>query len=185
VLQRLLTTSPQVSAAVANIEQARAALARAQVEPKPNINVQGVVNWRDNGAAGRSDGGIQVTVPVPVWNRNQGGIAEAIAEIRAAERSLEQLELNLQQQLAPVFEQYQNARSQVERYQTRILPAAQETLEITRKSFEAGETGYLHQLTAQRTNSQTQLNYLDALRKLREAEIEIDGLLLMNSLTPE
>ncbi len=183
-LRRLLTTSPQISAAVANIEHARAAFARAQVEPRPNLDVQGVVNWRDNGVGGRSDGILQVTAPIPVWNRNQGRIAEAIAEVRAAERALEQLEFSLQQQLAPVFEQYQNARSQVLRYQTKILPAAQETLEITRQSFEAGETGYLNQLTAQRTYSQIQLNYLDALRKLREAEIEMEGLLLMNSLNP-
>lgn len=45
-----------------------------------------------------------------------------------------------------------------------------------------GETGFLNLLTAQRTYSQTNLAYLDALRELRTASAEIDGLLLANSL---
>ena len=181
-IDRLLATSPEIAVAAANIERARWNLERQIVEPRPNVTVQGLVNWRDNGIGGGSDGGIQVTMPLPVWNKNQGAISQAQCEVVAAERALQQLELYLQQRLAPVYERYQNSRNQVTRYEARILPAAQESLELTRKMYAAGETGYISLLTAQRTFSQTQLNYLDALRELRAAEAEIDGLLLSNSL---
>jgi outer membrane protein, heavy metal efflux system len=146
------------------------------------VTVQGLVNWRDNGAGGRSDGQIMVGLPIPAWNRNQGGITQAYNEVVAAERGLEQLELDLQNRLAPVYERYANSQNQVQRYRTRILPAARDTLDLTRQLYEKSEIDYITLLTAQRTYSQTSLNYLDALRELRASEIELQGMLLRGSL---
>ena len=181
-LQQLLGRSPRISVAVAEIERSRWALQRARVEPRPNVTVDGLVNVIDNGINGDPDGALLVTLPLPVWNKNQGRIAQASAEVIAAERGLEQLELQLQRQLAPVYERYANARYQVDRYRTKILPVARESLELTRKSYQAGETNYVSLLTVQRTNSQTNLNYIQSLRELRMAEIELEGLLLRDSL---
>ena len=101
--------------------------------------------------------------------------------VQRAEQALQQLELSLQNRLAPT-ERYANSRNQVERYRTTILPTAQESLDLTRKMYQAGESNFLVLLTAQRTFSQTNLNYLDALRELRTSEVEIEGLLLRSSL---
>jgi outer membrane protein, heavy metal efflux system len=181
-LARLLEMSPEIVSAAMEVERARLTLERARVEPVANVNVQGLVNWQDNGIGGKPDGGIAVSIPVRLFNRNQGGIARAEHELVAARQALSQLELDLQNRLAPVFEQYANARNQVDRYQRIILPAAQESLDLTRRMYGAGEANYTTLLTAQRTYSQTQLNYLDAVRVLRIAEAEIDGLLLRGSL---
>ena len=181
-LQRLLSSSPEIAAAMAEIERARWALERANVEKVPNITVQGLVNWRDNGIDGDSDGGITVGVPLPIWNRNQGGIVQAQGQVAAAERALDQLELALENRLAPVFERYANALNQVTKYRSQLLPAAQESLDLARRLYQAGETPYLNLLTAQRSFSQTNLNYLESLRELRAAEAEIEGLLLSGSL---
>ena len=181
-LSRLLQLSPEISAAAMQVERARLALERARVEPIANVNVQGLVNWQDNGIGGKPDGGIAVSMPIPVFNRNQGGIARTEHELVAARQALSQLELDLQNRLAPVFEQYANARNQVDRYDKNILPAAQESLTLTRQMYGAGQANYITLLTAQRTFSQTQLNYLDAVRALRISEVEIDGLLLRGSL---
>lgn len=181
-LQKLLTGSPEIAAAMADIERARWAAERARVERTPNVTVQGLINWRDNGIGGGPDGGIMVGIPVPLWDRNQGGIVRATQEAAAAERALEQLELSLRNRLAPVFERYSNALNQVTKYRSKILPSARESLELQRKSYEAGETGYVNLLTAQRTFSQTNLNFLESIRELRGAQAEIEGLLLSGSL---
>ena len=83
----------------------------------------------------------------------------------------------MQQRLAETFERYANARNQVERYRQEILPAANESLQLTRTLYSSGETNYTTLLTSQRTFSQTHLNYLDAVLNLRVAEVEIEGLL--------
>ena len=54
---------------------------------------------------------------------------------------LEQLELSLQNRLAPVFERYSNALNQVKEYRENILPAAQESLDLSRQLYQAGEAG--------------------------------------------
>jgi len=125
---------------------------------------------------------VTVSIPIPILNRNQGGIMKAQSEVVAAERALTQLELSLTNRLTPNFERYSNARNQVDRYRAAILPAAAESLDLSRKMYQAGETGYLNLLTAQRTFAQTHLQYLDSLRQLRIAEAEIEGLLLSGSL---
>jgi outer membrane protein, heavy metal efflux system len=184
-LERLSTSSPEIAIAMANIERARWVYQRAIAEPTPNLGVEGLVNWRDNGIGGRSDGTLQLTVPLPLWNRNQGAATQARFEAAAAERALEQLELDLQNRLAPVFERYASAKNQVERYREEILPIAQETLALTRERYEAGEAGeagFVNLLTVQRTYSQTRLNYLESLRELRVTEAEMGGLLLSGSL---
>jgi cobalt-zinc-cadmium efflux system outer membrane protein len=181
-LDRLLQLSPEISAATMEVERARLSLERARVEPVPNVNLQGLVNWQDNGIGGKPDGGVAVSVPLPLFNRNQGAIARASQEYVAAREAVVQLELDLKNRLAPVFERYANAKIQFNRYQEIILPAAQESLDLTRKMYSAGETAYTTLLTAQRTYSQTQLNYLDTIRALRIAEAQINGLLLSGSL---
>lgn len=181
-LARLQSLSPEIAIAVTEVSRARLALARARVEPIPNLNFQGVVNIIDNGIGGRPDGSVALTMPIPVFNRNQGAVFKAQHDVAAAEHALRQVELDLQSRFATTFERYANARNQVERYQSAILPVAQESLDLTRAIYEAGEAGFLVLLTAQRTFSQTNLTYLDALAELRKAEVEIEGALLRDSL---
>jgi cobalt-zinc-cadmium efflux system outer membrane protein len=182
VLQRLWTTSPEVSAAVANLQRAEAALVRARREPIPNIRLQmGVM--QDMGYGGKTDGIVQTLLPLPLVNRNQGAIRQAEAELAAAEQALRQVELDLQNRLAPVYERYTAAARRVQRYREVILPAAQEALSLVRQGYSAGEFPFLSLLNAQRTYFQHSQQYLQSLLELRTASAEIEGLLLRGSLS--
>jgi cobalt-zinc-cadmium efflux system outer membrane protein len=181
-LSQLQSHSPEIAAAIATIQRAQCNLQRQRIEPRPNVSVEGLINWRDNGIGGDADGGLVVSLPLPLWNKNQGGIREARGELIAAERALGQLENGLKNRLAPVFERYRNAAQQADRYRDRILPMAVETLELTRETYELGEINFVNLLTVQRTYANNQLAYLDALESLRVALIEINGLLLSGSL---
>jgi cobalt-zinc-cadmium efflux system outer membrane protein len=183
VLQRLLTTSPEVAAAMAEIERARWALQRAIVEKTPNVTVSGMINVRDEGIGGRPDANVVVGLPLPLWNKNQGGVIQAQGEVAAAERALDQLELDLQQRLAPVFERYSNSRNYAERYKGLLEGLNSEWLQLNKQLLDAGEVAQLDVILFQRTYAQTQLDYLDALREQRQAEAEIEGLLLSKSLS--
>lgn len=182
VLDTLRGASPEVAAALAEVCRARFAVERALVEPIPNVTIQGLVNVIDNGIGGKPDGGLAVSIPLPVNNRNQGAIRQTRNELIAAERAVEQLELDLKNRLATVYERFANAKFQVERYRATILPAAAETLEVSRKLYEAGESNYLALLTAQRSYFQVNLAYLESVLALRTSESEIDGYLLSGSL---
>jgi cobalt-zinc-cadmium efflux system outer membrane protein len=179
-LARLTTTSPELGAAVADIVRAQTALRRAAVEPIPNISTQFSVQYDDS--TNDTIAGVQAGIPLPLWNRNQGGIRQAQAEVGQARRNAERVELDLKRRLAEAFQTYASARAQAETYATLILPKAQQTFELVQRGYRLGEIGYLDLLTAQRTYSQTNLAYLDALAALWASYVEIDGLLLSGSL---
>jgi len=179
-LQRLLMNSPELAANQAGVERARAALARARAEPIPNVDFT-LTGQHDN-ATGSDIIGVQIGIPIPVLNRNQGGIQRAEAEYMAAEAELRRTAYGLQQRLATVYQQYASTRQQAEVYQRDILPDARGSLDIATKGYRQGEFSYLTLLTAQRTYFQTNLSYLESLRVLRESSVTIEGFLLRDSL---
>lgn len=180
-LTRLTMTSPEVAAALANVGRAEATLRRECVEPVPNVDSQVAVQY-DN-ATEDTIASVTLGVPLPIWNRNQGGIRQARAEVVEARRSVERVELDLKRRLAAAFQQYATARAQANTYATQILPKARETFELVQRGYRLGELGYLDLLTAQRTYSQTNLAYLDALSTMWSSWSEIDGLMLAGSLS--
>lgn len=178
VLQQLRNQSPEVAQAMAQIEQARCFLARQRVEPRPDLSTSGLLNWRDNGIGGGVDAGIALSVPLPIWDKNEGAISEAFHQLQAANRRLEQLELNLATRLTPVYEQYLDAQHQVKTYRDDILPIAAETLSLVKQTYQVGEASFQSLLLAGRAHAENQIRYLDALERLRLAEARLDGLVI-------
>jgi cobalt-zinc-cadmium efflux system outer membrane protein len=177
---RILAQSPQMAGAQTGVARAQAAVSRECAGRVPNLELQGTVQYdhatRDTFAT------VQVGIPMPIFNRNQGNILRAQAELLAAENEVQRVQLALRQRLAGVFEQYTNARYQAEKYSRDILPNAAESLKLTNSGYKQGEYSYLAVLTAQRTFFRTNLAYLDALRELRAAATTIEGNLLSDSL---
>jgi len=179
-LQQLLSRSPEMGAAVMRLERARWALSRANVEPVPDLNLQGMVQRDD--ATRDTIFGAQATVALPLFNRNQGNISAAQSELVAAQRDTDRVAVGLQQRLAPAFQAYESAKVETERYQKVIIPNAEKILEQVTVGYRQSEFNYTDLLTAQRTYFQARLSYLEALRQLRAAIARIDGLLLWDSL---
>jgi outer membrane protein, heavy metal efflux system len=179
-LAMLMEQSPELRQAQATAERARWAHQRAMREVYPNIDAMGIVQ-KDHQIQGW-DGAIQVSLPVPIINRNQGQIREMLANIAVAEQAVQRTRLQLENRLAKVFERYENAQKQVELYEKELLPTATEQLQLTTRVFRAGEVGYINLLTAQRSFNQVHINALDAQRELAVASARIEGLLLEGSL---
>ncbi len=179
-LGTVLSSSPELAAARAGVSRSRWALRRARAEPIPNVDVQSSVQY--DYATGDTIAGVQVGLPLPLFNRNQGGIREAYADVIAAGAEVGRVELALQERLALVFEQYSRAKNQVEKYSSEILPNAKRSLELVSLGYQGGEYNFLTLLTAQRTFTQANLAYLSALDEMWSSAIEIDGLLLVDSL---
>jgi outer membrane protein, heavy metal efflux system len=177
---RLLAESPQLAAAQTGVARARATLDRECAQRVPNFDLMTSVQ-RDN-ATQYTWATVQAGAALPLFNRNQGNIRRAQAELSAAHGEVQRVQLELQQRLAGVFEQYATARYQVEKYSRDILPNARASLDLATKGYQQGEYNYLYLLTAQRTYFNTNLTYLDSLRDLRHAAAAIEGNLLEGSL---
>jgi cobalt-zinc-cadmium efflux system outer membrane protein len=182
-LAQILIESPEMAVARANIEETRWSIRRAVAQVRPNVTVQGGAAYED--VTADTIGNLQVQMAIPLWNRNQGGIRRAQANATAAQRAADRLALDITSRLANAFQRYESARNQVQQYSGDggILARAQRSLELIRAGYQAEEFGVIDLITAQRTFFQTNLAYLDSLRELWLAAIEIEGQLLGNSLS--
>ena len=187
----LLRDSPEIRSAKTEAERARAVLARAKAERAPDLFVRGAVGYSNElletltGPAGRRTGpeaSVEIGVTLPLFNRNKGGINAAEAEVVAAERNVQRVELALRVRLAQAFRDYNNALNAVERYKQIILPRAEQSYELYLAKFKQMAAAYPQVLIAQRTLFQARENYLDALVALRQTVVQIEGFFLTGAL---
>ncbi|MEO2036994.1 MAG: TolC family protein [Planctomycetaceae bacterium] len=176
----VLGSNPTLNAARTRVDRARIVIQRAGKDPIPNVDVW--VSHRHHNVTDENVTNVQVGIPLPIFNRNQGNIRSAEAAWVAACHDFKRIELELQDRLAVVYRRYANARQQTDRYGTRMVPRAQRSLTLVTEGYETGQVKYLTLLTAQQTFLQVSLSYLDSLRELRTASSIIEGRLLTDSL---
>lgn len=172
--------NPELNAARTQVDRLSLAIERAKREPIPNVDF--FVSVRHQNVTQSDVANVQIGIPIPIFDRNQGRIRSAEADWNAARNEVCRIELDLQDRLAVAYRKYANARQQVERYRGRIVPAARKSLELVTGGYEKGQVEYLTLLTAQQTNLQVNLSHLRALQELRAAEASIQGQLLTGSL---
>ncbi len=179
-LSRLLTSSPEMAQAYAHVDRANCAVARECAGRIPNFDVETGV--RHNFASDNAVASVRVAVPLQLFDRNQGNIYRANAELAAAHQEARRIELLLQERLTDAFNRYQVAKTRADHYANDILPDADVSLELVREGYRRGEFSYLELLTAQRTSFRVNLAYVESLRDLRVSNAQIDGLLLSGGL---
>lgn len=177
---QLVNESPEVATLFAEVEQARRQLNREIVEPIPNVTWQTTIQY--DTVSDNVIGGLQIGMPIPTLNRNQGAIHQARHQVIAAEHRAEKKALDLRQRLATAYESYLDAKLQVDAFDSEIIPKAKKTLDLVNKGYQAGEIDFLQLLTAQRTYSQINLTYLQQLQLAWRQNVQIKGMLLTGSL---
>lgn len=173
---RLLGQSPQLAELQFEVERARWTVQRESAGRVPNVTVMSGV--QKDFATNFTMANVQVSMPIPVFDRNQGNVTKAFGELTAAQAALEARELTLSQKLADAIRDYQVARRRVDRYKETILPAAQQSRDLVGQAYNQGELDYLQLLTTQQTYMEKSLDYLQALEMAWKEWAEIDGLLV-------
>ncbi len=183
ILADLLQRSPEVQAALSEIRRSQIMVRRERVQPIPNVTVQAIVgsNYEFNGL---TTAGVQASIPLPIFNRNQGTIREAEADLRRDHAEHERVVLSLRQRLADVATRYNDALQSVEDFRTETLPLARRAYEVQSANFRQRRAAWPQVLVTQRTLIELNQEYVQSLLELRRAEVAINGMLLMDGLAP-
>lgn len=181
VYSQIVAANPLLAAAQARVERARANIQRQRVQPIPNVTAQ-LGAGHDHGT-GDEFANVQLSIPLPVHNKNQGNIQAAQAEYCNAIKNVERIQMSIRQQLAQVMREYNVADATATRYEQAILPKAEETLKLMQEAQAAGEFDFLRVLTARRAYFDANLRYVTAAGELAQANAQIDGLLLSGGLS--
>jgi cobalt-zinc-cadmium efflux system outer membrane protein len=182
-LCRLLQESPELEFVRAEVVRDRITVKREQAEPIPNITVRAGVGY--NGLPGEKGAvaNAQVGIRLPLFDRNQGTIRQAQAELARAQADVTRVELLLRRRLADAFHRYETAAASAQDYRENTLPKARRAFELYTDYFRRRRATWPQVIVAERTYFQYREEYLNTLVELRRAEVEIKGLLVVDGLT--
>lgn len=114
-----------------------------------------------------------VTVPLPIYNRNQGNIERAKVNVRQTQTEVAAIERAAIRDVQAAEREYLTARRAVDRIEAEILPKARSLLVEAEKLY-PGEVTVLEYLGAIQDYNDNARNYLDALVRLRRAMLDVN-----------
>lgn len=174
MLQRL-DRSPALQSSRVALERQRALVDIERSKATPDVSLM-VGAKRDN-EMGRTQAVVGVSVPLPLFDRNQGNVLEASQRALKAEDEHRGRELALRHELRNARAQLESARTVEQQLRKVVLPAAQQAHEAATRGFEAGKFNQLDVLDAQRTLLEARERLLDAQASGWQAASAIDRIL--------
>jgi cobalt-zinc-cadmium efflux system outer membrane protein len=117
-----------------------------------------------------------VSLPIPVFNQNQGEIARTSAEVVRAAREREQAERERTRELIEAWAQWNSSWSEADQLNTRSIPQAERAFAQVLAGYRAGAFQYLDVLDIQRTLFETRTAHIAALARLQTARATVERL---------
>lgn len=180
-LSQLLANSPQVTAAHQKIRHARIVIEREIAEPTPNLILGLTTGY--NAEAGQASAGVSAGMFLPIFNRNQGTIRQARADLSLDCAELERLQLELRNSLAQRYSEYVSAWQQVQEYDETMLPKSRTAIDLLEQMYQDRRAPWTSVLDAKQFLLSLEAGQIDNRLSYSLADISIRGNLLMGGLT--
>lgn len=173
-LTQRLQLAPGLARARTEVDrrQALAHVERSRQMPEVTLSI----GAKRDEQLGRNQAIFGVSIPLPLFDRNQGNVLESLRRTDKARDELAATEVRLNTELAQAHGRLGAARQEAELLSQEILPGAQSAYDVTTKGFELGKFSFLEVLDAQRTFFQAKSQYLRALSETQRAAADIDRL---------
>jgi len=122
-----------------------------------------------------------VTLTLPVRDKNAGAIESAAAELDAARRRREFLELTVRREVAAGYARYEAAARAAEIYRVGVRGQAEQNLSVIRKTYELGSKTLLDYIAEQRRYVELEDDYINSILETYLSRVEIERI----SASPE
>ncbi len=170
-----ISQNPDLARWAVELAQRRAAVDLAKANAVPNVTASaGVRRLNDSDDTALVVG---LSLPLPLFDRNQGGIAEARFSQAKAEQERRAAEIRVGTALKVAHRSASTAYAETITLQEKVLPAAQEAFAGMDKAYQQGTVGLLEVLDAQRTLLEARKQHIDATGNYHAAVAELEGLI--------
>ena len=154
----------------------REALARLErARRTPDVNV--IVGAQREGPDTRNRAVLGLSVPLPLFNRNDGAVLDALRRVDKARDEQDAESVRLRAELAQAHARLTTARDECALIAAEILPGAEDAQRAANRGFELGKFGLIDVLDAQRVLAQSKNQYLNAVLDAHRAAADIARLL--------
>jgi len=152
--------------------QSRLLLERASVFPNVTL---GVASAREGPAESRERATIlSISVPLPLFNRNQAGIGRALTERDQAQVERQSATRNGEAAIRELWQRLASLEARLARLGNAVTPRLDENLALSAKAYRAGEIGILQLVLVNRQALDARRDYLDALADFTRARIALE-----------
>ena len=179
-LARVLDQSPELMAARAKLAADSTTIRREEVEWIPDIVVSAGTGY--NFEAKETVAMADVSIEIPLFDRNQGTIDQARADYYRQQNEIRRVELSLRQMLANVYQEYALSYEHAAEYRDTIVPEARAAYMELLQSYKANRAAWPEVLEAQRDYSEMRVAQINFEEQLRRSEVLIHGFLLHDGL---
>ena len=159
-----LAERPDIRAKRYTMSQRESDLKLAKAYRIPDVTIG--AGYAIQGAQGPDNPGqvaLNAGIPLPLFNRNQGGILQAEVSLQSAEADLDKTVNVVENEVEVAYRNLLQSRRLVETYFGEVLKDALSTLAIVERAYERGGATILDLLDAARTSRTIQQNYIEAL----------------------
>jgi cobalt-zinc-cadmium efflux system outer membrane protein len=148
-------------------------LERAAVYPDVTL---GLSTAREGAADAREKiTGLSVSLPLPLFRRNDTGIGRAATELTQVQAQQQAVQRDVRAQVLALWERWENLKTRVKRLSDSVLPSLEENQHLSSVSFRAGEIGLLQLLLVNRQVLDGQRDLLDARTELRLTQVTLEA----------
>jgi cobalt-zinc-cadmium efflux system outer membrane protein len=169
-LPRALENRTEMKLARTALKQAQANLRLQQAASKPDLDF--LAGYKRTAGFNTMVGGVQINLPVA--DRNQGNIAAATSETRAAEATLAATEAIVRAEVQAAWREYELRRRQVRETLPALRDHATESSRIALAAYREGGTDLLRLLDAERVRTETQLLYYRTLAEYQQSRVMLE-----------
>jgi cobalt-zinc-cadmium efflux system outer membrane protein len=170
-----LSTQPELQAAEAGVRASGARIALAKAERIPDVKVEALYHRLE--VSGQNTFDLGISIPMPLFNRNQGRLREARSETLAAEarvrNTANQLNLNLRESYVALTTALDNLKT----FRNQILPRAEIVLKSAELRYASGDSALTEVLPVRRDWAAVHLSYLETLREVMLSWAEVSSFL--------
>lgn len=169
-----LSAQPESQLADANLRASNARVDLARAERIPDVRVEALYHRLEATKENTFD--IGLSIPLPLFNRNQGRVREARAEAAATEARSRSTQNELTLRLHESHAQLASALASSRALKTEILPRAETVLKAAEARYAAGDISLGEVLPFRRDWAAVELTYLESLRDVMQAWAEVASL---------
>jgi cobalt-zinc-cadmium efflux system outer membrane protein len=116
------------------------------------------------------------TLPLPLFDRNQGGVLGATAELAKTRRQSEAAQIATLAALSEAASAQAAAYEEIIILRNDVLPQSQRAFEAAQEGYQQGKFDYLYVLDAQRVLFEMQAQYLNSLEAYHRARADVERL---------
>ena len=169
-----LKANPRLARFGAEVAQREAALAREKAAAVPDVTLR--AGPRQLNETKDITAVVALSIPLPLWNRNQGNIRAAHEQVGRAGAEQVAVATTLMTELSDAYQNLARARSAIQILRENVLSGAETALRETNEGYEAGRFSYLDVLDARRTIGAARIQYLQAITDYHKALHAVEAL---------